>query len=98
MYDLPNKSLTDKKIYHIFIKNLKAMGFIKLQNSVYTKCIFNYSSYIRNLNKIKKISPRTGNISLLKISEKQYQKMEYISGNISKQEEKIGNKTFIIFD
>lgn len=80
-FDLPVETSEHKKAYRKFVKNLKKNGFFMLQYSVYSKLCYDnqvVSSTKKYLNTIK---PKEGIISLLTITEKQFNSIEYILGD-----------------
>lgn len=52
------------------------------QYSVYTKLLLNDTNANAMQNRIKKNVPAKGNISILKVTEKQYARMVYLHGDI----------------
>ena len=85
VYDLPVVEDEDRK------------GFIMLQFSVYTKVIQNDTSYKQNLLKLNKIIPKKGSIIVLKVTEKQFQDMKYLTGVKNRQEALVGGRELVIF-
>jgi CRISPR-associated protein Cas2 len=80
MFDMPTVSSSDKKSYRDFRKFLLSEGFIMHQYSVYSKLVLNDTAARAMLNKLKKNTPTKGSISLLKVTEKQFARMEYLRG------------------
>jgi CRISPR-associated protein Cas2 len=80
MFDMPTITSTDKKAYRAFRKFLINEGFLMHQYSVYTKLLLNDTNAQFMQKRIKKNAPPNGNITLLKVTEKQYARMVYISG------------------
>lgn len=80
-FDLP--VLTDKNRgdYRNFRKFLIKSGFLMVQESVYCKLAQNSTAADMITENIRKHKPEEGLVQLLKITEKQYAKMEYIVGN-----------------
>ena len=97
VYDLPVVEDEDRKIYHKFNNDINRMGFIMLQFSVYTKVIQNDTSYKQNLLKLNKIIPKKGSIIVLKVTEKQFQDMKYLTGVKNRQEALVGGRELVIF-
>ena len=79
-FDLPTLTDKDKREYRAFRKLLIKNGFIMMQESVYTKMIPTMSSYDSVISSIRKGKPPEGLIEVLCITEKQFQKIEYIIG------------------
>ena len=80
-FDLPTISPEDRKEYHRFRKFLIKSGFIMMQESVYSKLAQNSGVADAVINNVKKNKPSDGLVQLLSVTEKQFQKMEYIIGN-----------------
>ncbi len=81
MFDLPVISYQNMKDYRQFRKFLIKSGFMMLQESVYCKLVPNVTAGDAVINNVKKHKPPEGLVQALKITEKQFSKMEYIVGN-----------------
>lgn len=81
-FDLPTLTNKDKKNYRDFLKQIKKMGFYMIQESVYVKMSINQKASENTKNKINSILPDKGNIILLSITEKQFNSMDILIGNI----------------
>lgn len=92
-FDLPMNSSTELKDYRTFRKFLITSGFIMIQKSVYSKLALNQSSVESILENIRKNKPKNGIVQTFSLTEKQYQKMEYIVGepttNILESDERL---------
>ncbi len=80
-FDLPTITNADKKQYRDFRKMLIKNGFIMMQESVYCKMVLNLTVANSVTEMIKKNKPDTGLVQLLTITEKQFSKMEFITGS-----------------
>lgn len=80
MFDLPVVSETDRREYYLFRKYLIKSGFLMLQESVYCKIAQNSVAADGIVDSIRKHKPKAGLVQVLKITEKQYARMEYIVG------------------
>ena len=80
MFDMPTITPDDKKDYRTFRKFLINEGFLMHQFSVYTKLLLNDTQTVAMINRIKKVVPKKGTITLLKVTEKQYARMIYLHG------------------
>ena len=80
MFDLPVTSATERKEYTRFRKYLIKAGFLMLQESIYCKIVQNQTMADSVIDNVKKNKPSSGLVQVLKITEKQYSKMEYIVG------------------
>lgn len=80
MFDLPVTTAEGRKEYTAFRKYLIKSGFMMLQESIYCKISQNQTMADSIVENIKKNKPSDGLVQILKITEKQYSKMEYIVG------------------
>lgn len=80
MFDLPVMSAHDRKEYIKFRKYLLKSGFLMLQESVYCKLAMNSTMADSIVDNLRKNKPEKGVVQAIKITEKQYEKMEYIIG------------------
>ena len=83
-FDLPVITAKSRRDYYNFrkylIKYLIKSGFVMMQESVYCKLVQNSTMADAYINNIKQNRPPAGLVQLLKVTEKQYAKMEYIVG------------------
>lgn len=80
MFDLPVLTEYERRDYRKFRNFLIKNGFLMLQESIYCKLAQNTTSADAIVENIKKSKPTQGLVQVLKITEKQYGKMEYIVG------------------
>lgn len=80
-FDLPVLTDKNRKDYRDFRKFLVKSGFLMMQESVYCKLVQNSTAADAILENIKKNKPGAGLVQLLKVTEKQYSKMEFIVGS-----------------
>jgi CRISPR-associated protein Cas2 len=79
-FDLPVLTEKNRKDYREFRKFLIKTGFLMMQESVYCKLAQNSTVADTILENIKKNKPAEGLVQVLKITEKQYSKMEFVVG------------------
>lgn len=79
-FDLPTITSKNRHDYAKFRKYLIKLGFHMAQESVYTKLVPNSSKGDSVADNIRKNKPPEGLVQLLKVTEKQYSKMEFIVG------------------
>ena len=82
-FDLPTETGENKRDYRKFRKKLIENGFIMLQESVYTRMLITPSAGETLLNVIRNNRPPDGLVQVLTVTEKQFAKMEYITGEYS---------------
>lgn len=80
-FDLPVITAKNKRDYSHFRKYLIKNGFVMIQESVYCKLAQNSTVADTIIDNVKNNKPPAGLVQLLKVTEKQYTKMEYIVGN-----------------
>lgn len=80
MFDLPMVSSSEKREYTIFRKYLIKNGFLMMQESIYCKLAQNQSVADIIVDGIRRNAPPQGLIQVIKLTEKQYSKIEYILG------------------
>lgn len=79
-FDLPTETLEDKRNYRRFRNGLLKNGFIMMQESVYSKLLLNSTADQTVREAIRKIKPPNGIVQILTITEKQFSKIEYLTG------------------
>lgn len=79
-FDLPVTTSHNRKEYRKFRKFLIKSGFLMMQESVYCKLAQNSTVADSIIMNVKKNKPDTGLVQLIKITENQYSKMEFIVG------------------
>lgn len=79
-FDLPTLTETDRKAYRTFRKYLIKSGFLMEQESVYSKLVVNSAAAEALSDNIMRNSPNRGVVQLMKVTEKQYAKMIYVTG------------------
>ena len=79
-FDLPVITSTNRKDYRDFHKYLIKAGFLMMQESVYCKLAQNYTMAESVVENIRKNKPSDGLVQVLRITEKQFGKMEFIVG------------------
>lgn len=80
MFDLPTTTEDDRRAYRHFRKFLIRNGFVMMQESVYSKLVQNAAAADAVIQNLRKNKPASGLVQALKITEKQYEKIEYITG------------------
>lgn len=82
MFDLPVTTTADRKEYTRFRKYLIKNGFLMLQESVYCKLAQNSTAADAIVENVKKNKPVNGLVQAMRITEKQYSRMDYIVGEV----------------
>ena len=80
MFDLPVTTIMDRRYYAQFRKYLIISGFLMMQESIYCKLAQNSTAADLIINNVRKNKPPAGLVQILKITEKQFSRIEYIVG------------------
>ena len=80
LFDLPITTDQGKREYRSFRKYLVKSGFIMMQESVYCKLVQNDTAADTLIDNIRKNKPSSGIVQVMKLTEKQYSRIEYIVG------------------
>lgn len=83
MFDLPVETAVDRRAYSKFTKFLSEQGFVMFQKSVYVKLSINEASVNLLEKTIKNNVPKNGVISMLTITEKQFNDITVFLGDFS---------------
>ena len=81
MFDMPTETANDRKAYRKFRKFLLSEGFIMHQYSVYSKILLNGTASKAMVDRLQQNNPKRGLITLLTVTEKQFSRMIYLSGD-----------------
>ena len=81
LFDLPVSTDRNRRDYNHFRKLLIKNGFIMLQESVYCRMVINQTAADSVLNIIRNNRPPEGLVQVLSVTEKQFSRMEYITGS-----------------
>lgn len=95
MFDLPVTTPDARKQYSAFRKYLIKNGFLMMQESIYCKLAQNSTAAETMIENIRRNKPSDGLVQILKITEKQFSKIEYIVGS-SKSEIYDGDERLLI--
>ena len=80
MFDLPVVTSVERKEYTRFRKYLIKSGFLMMQESIYCKLSPNSTLADAVVENVRKNKPEKGLVQVLRVTEKQFAKMEYIVG------------------
>lgn len=79
-FDLPVETTENRRQYSTFRRYLISQGFIMIQKSVYSKIAMNASAADTVKTNLRANRPKSGNVMVLSISERQFQNMEVLVG------------------
>lgn len=80
MFDLPVLTAQERRDYTRFRKHLLKNGFLMMQESIYCKLAQNTTAADGIVESIRKNKLEKGLIQVMKVTEKQYSKIECIIG------------------
>ena len=81
MFDLPVMTSENKRQYIKFRKFLLKSGFLMMQESVYCKLALNATVAEAITASLRKNKPEVGLVQVFTMTEKQFQKIEFIVGS-----------------
>ena len=87
MFDLPTDTKKARKAYRDFRKKLLSDGFVMLQFSVYARHSPSDDNAMVHENRVKAFLPDDGEVRLLKITDKQFERMKVFYGKTRKATE-----------
>ena len=79
-FDLPTETITDKKKYARFRKELMSFGFSMFQFSMYIRHCSSRENAEAHITKVKKILPDKGHVGIMCVTDKQFGMMEIFYG------------------
>lgn len=82
-FDLPSVTPVDKSEYRHFVNRIKKLGFYMFQESVYVKLSMSSFACKSIEKEINGNLPKAGMISILTVTEKQFQSMKTLIGTRS---------------
>lgn len=88
LFDLPTTTKTDRKRYAVFRKKLMTDGFSMMQYSVYMRhCASDENAQV-HAERVKNNLPPDGEVRIVKITDKQFSRIEVFYGKKRKLTEK----------
>jgi CRISPR-associated protein Cas2 len=88
MFDLPTDTREARKAYHDFRESLLDDGFTMLQFSVYGRHCPCIENTVVHENRVTSFLPEDGEVRLLAITDKQFERMKVFYGKMRKATEK----------
>lgn len=83
LFDLPVETPLQRHNYGKFRRYLIKNGFMMMQESVYVKLALNQNTAAAIIDALKKNKPPEGLVQILPVTEKQFSKIEIITGDYS---------------
>lgn len=79
-FDLPVETAKQRKDYRLFRKYLIKEGYLMVQESAYSKLVTTEAASSAAIDRLRKHRPPAGLVQVLRVTEKQYATMTYITG------------------
>lgn len=95
-FDLPIETAKQRKDYRLFRRYLLKDGYLMLQKSVYAKLVTNDAVASGAIARLRKQRPPEGLVQVLKVTEKQFATMTYITGNRESYDELDTMEEFVV--
>jgi len=96
-FDLPTNTPIQRKDANKFRKMLIKEGFSMLQFSVYVRVCKGQEIVNKYITKLEDNLPKEGNIRLLQVTDKQYERMKILIGEETSEEKYVGMKQLLLF-
>ena len=88
LFDLPTETEIARKAYTAFRKHLLNNGYVMMQYSVYMRHHASSENADVHISRLKKALPPDGEVRVVRITDKQFSKMEVYFGKKRKQTER----------
>ena len=98
LFDLPSVSKSEKRNYVKFRNLLLDDGFTMMQFSIYTRFCRNKQDADKHIQRVKANAPHDGNIRILCITERQFEEMILVIGELSEIEKTVGKDSVVIIE
>ncbi len=89
LFDLPVKSAEDRRVAARFRKDLLADGFWMIQYSIYARPCPTEENAEVHVGRVRALVPSRGHVRILRLTDKQFGRMEVYVGKISRKPESI---------
>lgn len=97
LFDLPVKSVRQKKAYVAFRRFLLQDGYDMIQWSVYGRILNGHDDAEKHVARLESHLPPEGSVRSLQISERQYTAMRILVGEASFQEISVTGQQMLLF-
>lgn len=92
----PTNEWGTKTAYTKLRKFLIKDGYLRIATDVYMRITQNRKSAKKHFDRLKKYAPPTGEVRILKLTEKQYENITYLTGRPDIQENVVGKNCHIM--
>ena len=95
LLDPTNKRGT-KTAYTALRNFLQSDGYVRIGTELYMRVTFNRKTAEKHLKRLEEYNPGTGVVRVIKMTEKQYKNIWYLTGGPDRQESVVGRNSHII--
>ena len=92
----PTDKWGTKTEYTRLRKFLQKDGYIRIAPEVFMRIVQNRKASEKHYRRIEEVAPRTGTVRLLRLTEKQYEKIYMVTGTADYQEKTVGANCHIM--
>lgn len=92
----PTNKWGTKTEYTKLRKFLHKDGYIRIAPEVYMRIVPNRKAAEKHYQRIDEMAPKTGNVRVIKLTEKQYDNIYMVTGGVDYQEETVGSNCHIM--
>lgn len=92
----PTNKWGTKTEYTKLRKFLHKDGYIRIAPEVYMRIVPNRKAAEKHYRRIDEMAPKTGNVRVIKLTEKQYDNIYMVTGGVDYQEETVGSNCHIM--
>lgn len=92
----PTEKWGTKTEYRKLRNFLHKDGYIRIAPEVYMRVVQNRKAAEKHYRRIREVAPKTGTVRLLRLTEKQYEHICFLTGESDYQEQMVGTHCHII--
>lgn len=92
----PTDKWGTKTEYTKLRKFLKRDGYVRIAPEVYMRIVQNRKASEKHFRRIHEVAPKTGTVRLLRLTEKQFEKIYMVTGEPDYQEKTVGANCHIM--
>lgn len=92
----PTNKYGTKNEYTKLRQFLLSDGYLRISEEVFMRVATNRKGTEKHLRRLQEYAPTTGLVRILKLTEKQYSNIIYLTGETDYQEQMVGNKSIIM--
>jgi len=96
-FDLPTNTKKQRKSATQFRNMLLKEAFNMIQFSVYVRVCKGQEIVNKYIEKLEDNLPKEGNIRVMQVTDKQYERMKILIGNETPEEKSVGMKQLLLF-